>query len=174
MTIVIQSFADEYKRHRNYAEETFSRVTEQQYLQVLGDASIAMYAQHLGGNLRSRFTDFLTSDGEKPDRDRETEFDLDRLTRAGSLEMWGVGWNTLEGTLRNLGDGDLGTTVKIRGLELTVAAALARSLAHTSYHVGQIVLLAKILVGQDWKSLSIPRGKSQQYNLNPNLERPKC
>ncbi len=172
MRNVIGAFADEYRRHRNYAESAFEQVTEQQYLQVVGDASIAMYVQHLGGNLRSRFTDFLISDGEKADRDRDSEFELGG-TRRGSLELWSIGWQTLEGALSGLRDSDLETLVKIRGQELTVASALARSLAHTSYHVGQIVLLAKIYAGANWRSLSIPRGQSKQYNQNPTLERPK-
>ena len=172
MRNVIGAFADEYKRHRNYAEAAFEQVTEEQYLQVAGDASIAMYVQHLGGNLRSRFTDFLISDGEKADRDRDSEFELGG-TRHESLKLWILGWQALEGALRELRDSDLETRVKIRGQELTVASALARSLAHTSYHVGQIVLLAKIYVGKEFKSLSIPRGQSKEYNLNPTLERPK-
>lgn len=170
---MIAAFSDEYRRYRNYAESTFEQLSEPQFLQVLGDASIAMYVQHLGGNLRSRFTDFLTTDGEKPDRDRDSEFELEKLTRGGSIQAWNAGWSALESALEAISSADLQTLVRIRGQELSVASALARSLAHTSYHVGQIVLLAKIQLGENWKSLTIPRGKSKEYNLNPTMERPK-
>jgi hypothetical protein len=112
----------------------------------------------VGGNLRSRFTDFLTTDGEKPWRDRESEFLARTPSRAELLESWNSGWDVLEASLAGVADSNLADTVTIRGEELSVIQALHRSLAHTAYHVGQIVHRAKELRGEDWEYLSIPPG----------------
>ncbi len=170
MSGVIEAFSDEYRRYRHYAESAIAQVSDDAYLKILGDASIAMYVEHLGGNLRSRFTDFLTTDGEKPDRDRDSEFEFARLSRPGTLERWQDGWRALEETLATLNDSQLAESVTIRGQKVSVSAALARSLAHVAYHVGQIVLLAKIHLGANWQTLTIPRGGSSEYNKNPNKE----
>jgi hypothetical protein len=126
----------------------------------------------LAGNLRSRFTDFLTADGEKPWRQREAEFTRRDASRTEVLAEWHAGWQSLLATLAALSDADLERTVHIRGQALTVVQALHRSLAHTSYHVGQIVYLAKVLRGDTWQSLSIPPGQSEAYNQHPTRERP--
>ena len=130
-----------------------------------------MYVAHLGGNLKSRFSDFLSSDGEKPWRDRDGEFDIANLTMDSSLQLWTEGWETLNNTLESLQDSDLEKIVQIRGKKLSVSSALTRSLSHTSYHVGQIVLLAKIILGQSWKTLSVVRNGSKMYNTDPKLEK---
>jgi hypothetical protein len=125
--------------------------------------SVAMLMQHIAGNLRSRFGDFLTSDGEKPERDRDAEFVAGTLRGPALEEAWREGWETLLGALDGLRPEDLGRTVTIRGEAHTVPRALARSLAHTSEHVGQIVLLSKHLAGARWRTLSIPRGESRTW-----------
>src|SRR5690348_16754249 len=119
-----------------------------------------MICWHVAGNLKSRFTEFLTSDGEKSWRNREEEFQGRAVSRAELLAKWEDGWKALFAALDGLSDDALSREVKIRGQGLTVLEALHRSLAHTSYHVGQIVFLAKELAGQNWASLSIPKGQS--------------
>ncbi len=126
--------------------------------------SIAVIVKHLAGNMRSRWTDFLTSDGEKPWRKRETEFIDDFPDRPALEAAWDDGWDLLEQTLSGLTPEHLPAIVYIRNEGHTVAEALNRQLAHYSYHVGQIVLLAKQLRGAEWKTLSIPRGDSEAYN----------
>jgi hypothetical protein len=126
--------------------------------------SIAVIMKHVAGNLISRWTDFLTTDGEKPWRNRDDEFVDAFQTRAQILECWEQGWNVLLQTLRSLTSDDLAKTVTIRGEEHTVPLALARSLGHTCYHIGQIVQVARIHAGDDWNTLTIPRGGSQQFN----------
>ena len=120
--------------------------------------SIAIIVKHVGGNLRSRFTDFLTTDGEKPDRDRDGEFEMpERASREQVLAMWNSGWHVAFSAIESLTPADLERTVYIRGEAFIVPEALNRSVTHTAYHVGQIVLLAKHFAGPKWKSLSIPK-----------------
>jgi hypothetical protein len=131
--------------------------------------SVAVIMRHVGGNLRSRFTDFLTTDGEKAWRDREGEFVDDfpagEEGREAAMQAWAAGWQVLEATLRTLCDADLRRTVHIRGVPHSVAMALARSLAHMAYHQGQITLAARVLVGAaSWRSISIPRGGTAAHH----------
>jgi hypothetical protein len=126
--------------------------------------SIAVIMQHVAGNLLSRWTDFLTSDGEKPSRDRDSEFVDSFRSRAELLEIWKRGWNCLLTTLRSLRPEDLGKTVLIRGEVHSVPLALQRSLGHTCYHIGQIVQVARVHAGESWQTLTIPRGGSEQFN----------
>jgi hypothetical protein len=126
--------------------------------------SIAVIMKHVAGNLRSRWTDFLTSDGEKPWRNRDDEFVDAFKGRAELLANWERGWACLFATLRSLTPDDLSRTVTIRGEPHTVPLALARSLGHTCYHIGQIVQLARIHAGPHWQTLTIPRGGSEEYN----------
>ena len=126
--------------------------------------SIAVIMKHVAGNLRSRWTDFLTTDGEKPWRNRDDEFVDSFTTRAEILEFWERGWACLLETLKGLAPEDLGKTVAIRGEPHSVPLALERSLGHTCYHIGQIVQLARIHAGSNWKTLTIPRGGSEQFN----------
>ena len=128
------------------------------------DNSIAIITKHISGNLRSRCTDFLTSDGEKPDRDRDGEFVLHfQDTRTQLLNEWAKAWDLLAATVAALAPEDLERTIYIRAEPHTVGQALNRHLAHLAYHVGQIVLLAKHWVGADWQTLTIPRGESKGF-----------
>lgn len=126
--------------------------------------SIAMLIQHVGGNLKSRWTDFLTTDGEKPNRERDAEFEAQQLTRAQLLVIWSEGFTCLHKTLKNLKEEDLGKTVTIRGQPHTVPLAIQRGLAHLAYHVGQIVYLGKSIKRSGFKTLSIARGQSKNFN----------
>lgn len=126
--------------------------------------SIAMLVRHLSGNMRSRFTDFLTADGEKPFRHRDLEFSDGAFGRQELEFAWEEGWNTLLKAISDLKPEDVLIKVTIRNEPHTVLQALQRQLAHYSYHVGQIVMLAKILQGQEWETLSIPKGKSEAFN----------
>ena len=134
--------------------------------------SIAMVCWHVSGTLKSRFTDFLTSDGEKPWRNRDEEFDARTVSRAGLLTKWEDGWKALFTALERLSDDDLSREVTIRGQSASVLEALHRSLAHTTYHVGQIVYLAKENAGARWTSLSIPKGQSAAFNSSPSGQKP--
>jgi hypothetical protein len=157
---------------RRAAERAAAQVDERAFF-AAPDAetnSIAVIMKHVGGNLRSRFTDFLTTDGEKPDRDRDGEFVIaPGETRAGVEAAWARGWALLEAALASLAPGDLLRTVHIRGEPHTVLGALNRQIAHVANHTGQIVLLARHYAGPAWKTLSIPRGQSKTYR--PDLSR---
>ena len=175
MTAVIDAVRSEYLRYKKLAEDSFSQTGDDD-LSRQGPAdnnSIAVIAWHISGNLKSRFSDFLVSDGEKPWRQRDEEFEARTVTRQELLAKWDEGWVVLLNALSSLTDADLIRTVTIRGQALSVIEALQRSVTHVSYHVGQIVYLAKSYRGEEWKSLSIPKGQSQQYNKAPNLERPR-
>jgi len=126
--------------------------------------SIAIIVKHLSGNMCSRWTDFLSSDGEKPWRDRDGEFDPAALSRDGVLKIWEDGWACLQASFRSLTPADLERTIYIRGEAHSVMEAINRQLAHLIYHVGQIVLLAKMCAGKDWTALTIPRGASKAFN----------
>lgn len=171
---LIESIEAEYRRYEKLGADAVAQLSAPQ-LSVStaeGSNSIATIVWHIAGNLTSRFTDFLTSDGEKPWRDRESEFDDRQVGHDELIAKWTDGWSVLYAALRGLTDEDLNRTVTIREQPLKVHEALHRSLAHTAYHVGQIVFHAKTLRGGEWKSLSIPRGKSADYNQKPTLERP--
>jgi uncharacterized damage-inducible protein DinB len=126
--------------------------------------SIAIIVKHMAGNMRSRWTDFLTSDGEKPDRNRDTEFEQPPTTRAELFKLWNDGWERVFAALEPLSDADLERTVSIRGEPHSVMQAINRQIAHYSYHIGQIVFLAKHLNARGWKSLSVPRNRSTEFN----------
>ena len=164
--MLIDDFRTEYKRYRALGERAMAQ-TPDDALNVLPGVeanSMAMIVRHVSGNFVSRFTDFLTTDGEKPDRDRDREFDERSYARAEMDVLWARGWAILEAQLQALQDADLDRTVTIRRQPLTVHAALSRSLAHVAYHVGQLVLLGRMHAGDGWQSLSIPRGQSEAYN----------
>lgn len=156
---LIASIEREYRRYKDYAERTFEQLADDDLRRVLAPDgnSIAILVWHVAGNLKSRFTDFLTTDGEKPWRARESEFDERPVTRDELRRRWDEGWSVLFATLGALTDADLGRRVTIRGESLVVSEALHRSLAHTASHVGQIVLLGKTLRASGWKTLTIPR-----------------
>src|SRR5512132_3117704 len=173
MTNITDSIRAEYLRYKALAEAAIGQLSDDELSAPgpNGGNSIAVICWHVSGNLRSRFTDFLTSDGEKPWRKREEEFQTRTVNRTALLSKWNDGWDVLLGTLATLTDEQLQLTVTIRSQALHVHEALHRSLAHLSYHVGQIVYLAKSFRGKDWKYLSIPPGKSDAYNQAPGFER---
>ena len=162
----IDDFRSEYTRYRQLSEKALAQMPDDRLDHVPSDEgnSAAMIVRHVSGNLVSRFTNFLTEDGEKPDRDRDREFDERSYTRAEVNELWAKGFAAVDDALAGIGDADLERTVTIRQQPMTVHAALSRSVAHVAYHVGQIVLLARIHAAGPWQSLSIPRGQSQQAN----------
>ena len=172
MASVVQSIRGEFARYKALAEGAIAQLRDDQLSASasIHDNSIAVIVWHLSGNFASRFTDFLTTDGEKPDRHRDEEFAGRQVTRAELLERWERGWRILFDTLDALDDQVLGRTVTIRTQPLLVHEALHRSLAHASYHVGQIVFIAKAACGEAWTTLSIPRGQSAAYNQNPGSE----
>jgi hypothetical protein len=165
MRELIDSIRGEYGRYRALGEKAVAQVEDQELSLPgpNGGNSLAVICWHISGNLRSRFTDFLTSDGEKPWRNREEEFDDRAVSRAEFLAKWEEGWRVLFDALDQLTDANLRDTVTIRGQAQKVHEALNRSVAHTAYHVGQMVYIAKSLRGGAWHSLSIPRGQSQSY-----------
>jgi uncharacterized damage-inducible protein DinB len=164
--MVIDSIRSEYLRYKALAEDAIAQIDESQLSAdgPAGSNSIATICWHVSGNLRSRFTDFLTTDGEKPWRMRDEEFEPRRVSRAELQEKWEQGWTVLLASLSDLTDAHLDQPVTIRGQKLSVHDALHRSLAHTSYHAGQIVFIAKAFRGDAWTSLSIPPGQSAAYN----------
>jgi hypothetical protein len=170
---MIAALEGEYRRYKALGEGTFSQLQpgDLSVKTTPESLSIAMIVWHISGNLESRFTDFLTTDGEKSWRDRESEFAERRVDRKEMLAKWERGWAVLFDALASLTDRDLTRTITIRGISATVGEALERSLGHTSYHVGQITFLGKMLRRSEWKYLSIPPGKSAAYNANPALEK---
>jgi hypothetical protein len=173
MNTLIKSIESEYLRYKSLAEAALEQVPEAALSQA-GPAdgnSLATICWHVSGNLKSRFTDFLTSDGEKPWRNREEEFRRRTVSRPELLAKWADGWQVLLSAMGQLTDADLTRTVHIRGQPLAVHEALHRSLAHASYHVGQIVYVAHAICGSGWRYLSIPPGESAAYNANPQYEK---
>lgn len=171
---LIESIASEYSRYKALGEGAFVQLKDAELSHDGGNGnnSIAVIVWHLGGNLKSRFTDFRSADGEKPWRHREEEFAERAVSRQELLATWEDGWRVLFAALADLADDDLSDTIMIRGQQLTIDQALLRSLAHASYHVGQIVYVAKGVRGTEWRSLSIPKGGSDAYNRNPTGETP--
>lgn len=163
-------YLDEARRslrgNKRLAESALAQVSDQEFFRVLDDGesnSIAVMVKHVAGNARSRFAEFLTSDGEKPWRHRDTEFEIGKDdTRARLMESWEAGYKTVFDTIASLKPEDLARTVTIRGAEHSVLQAIHRATAHYAYHIGQIVFLAKHWRGREWKTLSIPRGKSEE------------
>lgn len=158
--IYLTDIRTRFTKLQSTAEGAIAQVSAQQFSEA-PDAetnSIAIIVKHVGGNLRSRFTDFLTTDGEKPDRHRDDEFESAGTdTREALMARWAEGWNTLFRAIDELKPDDLVQIVTIRGEPHSVVGALNRSLAHTAYHVGQIVTIARHYAGSSWKTLSIPR-----------------
>jgi hypothetical protein len=151
--------------YKKLAERAMEQVTDEQLLATLDDESnsIAIVVKHMAGNMRSRWKDFLTSDGEKPDRDRDSEFVEAPATREALLQLWEDGWSHVFQALEPLSDADLGRTVTIRGEAHSVLQAINRQVAHYAHHVGQIVLLAKHFAHDRWQTLSVPRNRSAEF-----------
>ena len=157
---------DLFRYYKSLAEKAIAQVTDEQLLLTLDKEmnSIAVIVKHMAGNMRSRWTDFLTSDGEKPNRNRDTEFEMIGDTRESLMEFWERGWKTLFDSLEPLTAEDFSRTITIRGEPHTVVEAVNRQLTHYAYHIGQIVLLAKHFNSSDWKTLSVPKNKSAEFN----------
>ncbi len=165
-TAYIEDALAVFRYYKRLAERAMEQVTDEQ-LNVAIDKeanSIAVIMKHMTGNMRSRWTDFLTTDGEKPDRDRDSEFVEPPATRESLMAMWEDGWNCIFSAIEPLTDADLGRTVTIRGEAHSVMQAINRQLAHYPHHVGQIVLLAKHFACDHWQSPSVPRNKSAEFN----------
>lgn len=154
-----------FRQYKKLAERALEQVTDDQLFGELDGENncIAIIMKHMAGNMRSRFTDFLTTDGEKPDRNRDSEFVDPPASRAALMEMWEAGWKCVFDALEPLSEADLARTVTIRGEAHSVMQAINRQIGHYSYHCGQIVMLAKHFRSESWKPLTIPRGKSQEY-----------
>lgn len=166
----LQLVIREFKRMKGLADGALSQVSDVQFFAVPGEAdnSVAVIVKHVGGNLLSRWTDFLTSDGEKPGRNRDSEFEItDADSRHALMKQWEAGWEALFFALEPLGDADLARAISIRGEPLSVLQAINRQLTHYAYHVGQIVYVAKHYAGNSWRTLSVARGKSAQFNAAP-------
>ena len=155
-----------FRYYKKLAERAMEQITDEQLFAMLDEEanSIAIVVKHMAGNMRSRWTDFLTADGEKPDRDRDSEFVNPPATRATLLDVWEDGWTRVFRALEPLSDADLTRTVTIRGEAHSVMQAVNRQLAHYAYHVGQIVMLAKHFAHDRWQSLSVPRNRSGEFN----------
>ena len=178
MPELAQHYLDEARRqfrgYKRLGEGALVQLKDEELLVTLDPESnsAATIVKHLAGNMRSRFKDFLTTDGEKPDRQRDQEFEQSsETTRADVMQWWESGWASVFSVLEALRPEDVQRTVTIRGEPHTVLQAINRQLAHYAYHVGQIVFLAKHLRSQNWKSLSIPRGQSEEFNRKPVVER---
>lgn len=167
-TAVLASFRQNFRAYKALADRALAQLADAEWLYVPapGSNSVAVIVQHLAGNLRSRFTDFLTTDGEKPTRQRDREFDEPPTAAAvpALRQEWEAAWDVLFALLEDLQPADLLRTVTIRGEVHTVLAAVQRQVAHYASHIGQVVLLAKLIRGAEFQSLSIPRGQSEQFN----------
>ena len=170
MKKIIENYhSDALESFRNYkklAERAIEQVSDEEFFALLDleANSIAVVVKHIAGNLVSRWSDFLTTDGEKPTRDRDTEFEIIADTRESLMEFWERGWTTLFDSIEPLTLEDFSRTVKIRGQEHSIVEAINRQLTHYAYHVGQIVLLAKHFKSAEWKTLSVPKNKSAEFN----------
>ena len=161
--------ADAIASFRNYkklAERAIEQVSDEEFFaQIDAESnSIAVIVKHIAGNLHSRWRDFLTTDGEKPTRNRDTEFEMIADTRDSLMKFWETGWQTLFDNIEPLTADDFSKTITIRGEPHTIVEAINRQLTHYSYHIGQIVFLAKHFRSADWKALSVPKNKSAEFN----------
>ncbi|WNF25029.1 DUF1572 family protein [Mesobacillus jeotgali] len=157
---------ENFKSIKNQSEKAMEQLNleELHYSASEESNSIAIIAKHMSGNLQSRFREFLTSDGEKPDRNRDGEFEGAFHTKEDLISHWNAGWDVLFQTLSQLSQDDLGKTVYIRNEPHTAIEAIQRQVVHQATHAGQIVYLAKLIKNEEWRTLSIPKGKSQQFN----------
>ncbi len=155
-----------FRQYKKLAEAALAQVSDEQLQTTLDPESnsLAIIVKHMAGNMRSRWTDFLTTDGEKPDRNRDSEFEQPPVNRAELMRIWEDGWSRLFAAIEPLADADLDRTVTIRGEAHSAMQAIHRQVAHYAYHCGQIVFLAKHLQSENWKCLSVPRKKSGEFN----------
>lgn len=168
---VLMTFVDEFQKTKLVAEECIEQLTDEDLRVRINpfQNSIAIIVQHMAGNMLSRWTDFLTTDGEKPGRDREGEFTDRGFSRTELLELWNRGWSALFGALQPLSDADLSRIVHIRHEPHTVLRALVRQMAHYNLHLGQIQVIGKHLRGDAWKYVSIPPGGTEAFNARMGM-----
>ncbi len=166
MNDFLSSSIKQFEYYKELGEKTFLQLPEEKLFWKYNEESnsIATIVKHLHGNMMSRWTDFLTTDGEKEWRIRDEEFENDLTTREDLVARWSEGWNCLLDAINSLSDADLNTVIYIRNMGHSVTEAINRQLAHYPYHVGQIVFLGKMIANEEWKSLSIPKGNSKDYN----------
>jgi hypothetical protein len=165
---VVDAALHSFRANKGWADKAIAQLPDEK-LHIALDANtncIAVIMKHVAGNLRSRWTDFLTTDGEKPWRNRDDEFVDSFSSRAELLANWESGWQCLFDSLAALSPADVSRSVTIRGEPHTVSLAIARSLAHCGYHVGQIIQIARILAGDNWTTITVPRGASATFNQN--------
>jgi hypothetical protein len=172
--LTLSAALDEFRKTKAHGERAFAQLRDDDFFVRLNDqqCSIAAYVRHMAGNMRSRWTDLLTTDGEKPDRDREAEFAETLRPRAQVMETWERGWATVFAALGSLGPGDLERTVYIRNEPHSVVLAIVRQVAHYAWHVGQIVLLAKHVKtarGEAWDYMTVAPGGSAAFNTTKGL-----
>ena len=163
----IKDSIESFEKLKLQAEAAIDQIDEESFFAFSSfeSNSIAILVKHIGGNLKSRWRDFFTTDGEKPDRNRDDEFEIyETDTEESLIALWDEGWSFLINTLESLSPEDLSKTVKIRGEDYTVSKAILRSLGHTSFHIGQIIYLAKFYAAEDWSNQSIAKGESEQFN----------
>jgi hypothetical protein len=165
-TSYLQDSISLFRSYKGMGEGAIAQVSDEQLFATLDPEmnSIAIIVKHLAGNMRSRWTDFLTSDGEKPHRNRDTEFEAPPQTRDEVMRLWNEGWKCVFAALEPLAEADMSRSVVIRGETHSVMQAINRQIGHYACHVGQIVFLAKHLQHTNWQSLSVPRGKSEEFN----------
>ncbi|MFD0962694.1 DUF1572 family protein [Pseudofulvibacter geojedonensis] len=174
MNTYLSSIQKQFNYYKSLGEKTFSQLTDEQLFWQPNEVnnSIAIIVKHISGNMLSRWTNFLTEDGEKEWRDRDDEFEGTITTREELLVVWNRGWSCLFEAINPLEVTDLEKEIFIRNMGHSVTEAINRQLAHYSYHIGQIVLIGKLAVNQDWQSLSIPKGGSKIYNAD-KFSKPK-
>ncbi len=155
-----------FRNYKSLADRAIEQISDEEFFATIDEEanSVALIVKHIAGNLRSRWTDFLTSDGEKPGRHRDTEFELLQDTRESLMAYWEDGWQTLFNSIEPLTADDFEKQVTIRGEPHTVVEAINRQLTHYAYHTGQIVLLAKHFRSAEWKTLSVPKNRSAEFN----------
>ena len=165
-TSYLEDSLELFRYYKTLAERAMQQVGDEQLFVTLDKEanSIALIVKHMAGNMRSRWTDFLDTDGEKPDRNRDSEFEDPPASRDKLMEMWEEGWSCVRRALEPLSDADLARTVMIRGEAHSVMQAINRQIAHYAYHVGQIVFLAKHFGHADWQSLTVPKNRSAEFN----------
>jgi hypothetical protein len=174
MNSYLESVKKQFEYYKMLGEKTFEQIPEEKLFWQLNEESnsISMIVKHLNGNMLSRWTDFLTSDGEKEWRKRDEEFDNDIKTKIELLSKWNEGWECLFNAINALTEKDLENEIYIRNMGHSISEAINRQLAHYPYHIGQIVFIGKIIQNKNWNSLSIPKGKSKEYN-NEKFSKPK-
>ena len=174
MTAILPHVLAEFRKTKSMAERAMAQLADEQLFVRINpnQNSVAAIVRHVAGNMLSRFTDFLASDGEKPWRDRESEFDDGAVPRAELMELWERGWRCLFDAVEPLTDADLSRVVTIRTEPHTVFQAINRQTAHYAYHVGQVVLIAKHLKGDGWAYLTIPPGQTEEFNRKMGMAPP--